>query len=108
MGWGLGDGTGTRIDTPNAAHDVKSKALHSSERPSEGEIPLHAALSIGETLAPFTWRFAAALMYFMVVFSIATVGYRAIEGRSWFDSFYMTLVTLTTVGSRDVAKNNAG
>lgn len=27
-----------------------------------------------------------------------TVGFRLIEGQSWFDSFYMTLVTLTTIG----------
>lgn len=27
-----------------------------------------------------------------------TVGFRLIEGHSWFDSFYMTLVTLTTIG----------
>lgn len=27
-----------------------------------------------------------------------TLGFRLIEGQSWFDSFYMTLVTLTTIG----------
>ena len=27
-----------------------------------------------------------------------TVGFRLIEGQGWFDSFYMTLVTLTTIG----------
>lgn len=27
-----------------------------------------------------------------------TVGFRLIEGQSWFESFYMTLVTLTTIG----------
>ncbi len=28
-----------------------------------------------------------------------TVGYRLIEGAPWWDAFYMTVITLTTVGS---------
>ncbi|MDP6610208.1 MAG: potassium channel protein, partial [Vicinamibacterales bacterium] len=32
------------------------------------------------------------------MFAGGTVGYRYIEGASWWDSFYMTVITLTTVG----------
>jgi hypothetical protein len=32
------------------------------------------------------------------LFLIGTVGYRLVEGASWWDSFYMTVITITTVG----------
>jgi voltage-gated potassium channel len=37
---------------------------------------------------------------------VATLGYRAIEGWSWFDSFYMAVATLTSIGTEihDVSK----
>ena len=38
-----------------------------------------------------------------------TVGFRLIEGQSWFDSFYMTLVTLTTIGYEEtIALSQSG
>jgi voltage-gated potassium channel len=37
-----------------------------------------------------------------LVFAGGTVGYRLIEGAGWWDSFYMTVITLTTVGYREV------
>ncbi|GAC1404133.1 MAG: potassium channel protein [Candidatus Velthaea sp.] len=39
---------------------------------------------------------AGALLAFVIGFG--TLGYVAIEGWSWFDAFYMTITTLTTVG----------
>jgi voltage-gated potassium channel len=36
------------------------------------------------------------------VLGLGTVGYRIIEGRAWFDSFYMALISLTTVGYNEV------
>lgn len=36
------------------------------------------------------------------VFVLGTVGYRLIEDADWWESFYMTAITLTTVGYREV------
>lgn len=32
------------------------------------------------------------------VFAVGTVGYRVLEGASWWDAFFMTVITVTTVG----------
>ncbi|TXC81635.1 potassium channel family protein [Luteibaculum oceani] len=37
------------------------------------------------------------------VFIIGTLGYRIIEGYDWLDAFYMTLITVSTVGYGEVA-----
>ncbi|GAC1424884.1 MAG: potassium channel protein [Candidatus Velthaea sp.] len=44
---------------------------------------------------------AGALLAFVI--GSGTVGYVGIEGWSWFDSFYMTVTTLTTVGGGEPA-----
>ena len=36
------------------------------------------------------------------VLLLGTIGYRSIEGRPWFDSFYMALISLTTVGYNEM------
>jgi len=36
------------------------------------------------------------------VFAAGMVGYRLIEGAGWWDAFYMTAITITTVGYREV------
>jgi voltage-gated potassium channel len=38
---------------------------------------------------------------------IGAVGFRLIEGASWLDSVYMTVITLTTVGYREVFELSA-
>lgn len=45
-------------------------------------------------------RFALGLMVIAVL--MGTFGYRFIEGVSWFDAYYMSLVTLSTVGFGEV------
>lgn len=45
-------------------------------------------------------RIAVSLMVFAV--ALGTFGYRCIEHTSWFDSYYMSLVTLSTVGFGEV------
>ena len=43
------------------------------------------------------------------VFVLGTLGFRWIEGQSWFDSFYMTLITMTTIGySETIHLSQAG
>jgi voltage-gated potassium channel len=43
-----------------------------------------------------------AIIAFLAVFVFGVVGYRVLEGYSWFDALYMTVITLTTVGYREV------
>ena len=33
-----------------------------------------------------------------LLIAVGTVGYRIIEGWSWFDSFYVAVITLTSIG----------
>ena len=45
---------------------------------------------------------AVALLLLVLVTSGGTVGYVVVEGWSWWDAFYMTVITVTTVGYREV------
>ena len=43
-----------------------------------------------------------ALLLLVLVTAGGTVGYVVVEGWSWWDAFYMTIITVTTVGYREV------
>ena len=45
---------------------------------------------------------AVALLLLVLVTAGGTVGYVLVEGWSWWDAFYMTVITVTTVGYREV------
>ena len=60
------------------------------------------AITLGAALRPFRQRFLAAGLYFLLVFLIGTVGYRAIEGWPWPEALYMSVTTLTSVGFMEV------
>lgn len=47
-------------------------------------------------------RVATALAWLLVTTIIGTVGYRVIEGWTWLDSLFMTVITLSTVGYMEV------
>jgi voltage-gated potassium channel len=47
-------------------------------------------------------RLARTIGFLALVFAGGTIGYRLIEHANWWDSFYMTAITLTTVGYREV------
>jgi voltage-gated potassium channel len=47
-------------------------------------------------------RFRRAATFVFAVTVMGTIGYHLIEGADWFDSFYMTVVTITTVGFLEV------
>jgi voltage-gated potassium channel len=50
-----------------------------------------------------------AIVLFFVVCVVGTVGYVVVEGWSFMDAFYMTMITVTTVGYREVhAMSRAG
>ncbi len=47
-------------------------------------------------------RLSRSLALVAALFAIGSVGYVVIERASWWDAFYMTVITLTTVGYREV------
>ena len=47
-------------------------------------------------------RLARTAGFLALVFAGGTIGYRLIENTDWWDAFYMTVITLTTVGYREV------
>lgn len=47
-------------------------------------------------------RLRVAVLLMVIAICIGTVGYRIIEHTPWFDSYYMSLVTLSTVGFGEV------
>jgi voltage-gated potassium channel len=49
-------------------------------------------------------RFIFMLLIPVLLIAVGTLGYHAIEGWTWFDSLYMTVITLTTVGFREVGE----
>jgi voltage-gated potassium channel len=53
-------------------------------------------------------RFRLPLALLVLTVAYGTVGYRVLEGWSWLDSVYMTMITLTTVGYREVQPLDAG
>jgi voltage-gated potassium channel len=47
-------------------------------------------------------RLSRATLLLVAVFLVGTLGYRLIEGASWWDAFFMTVITLSTVGYDEV------
>ncbi|MCS7182506.1 MAG: potassium channel protein [Thermoanaerobaculum sp.] len=47
-------------------------------------------------------RLGFGLLLLATVLIVGTVGYHLIEGAPWWDAFYMTVITVTTVGFREV------
>lgn len=58
--------------------------------------------SLSEQLRPFAFRFVGATLYFVVLALLGTFGFIRIEGWSWFDGMYMSVVTLSSVGFSEV------
>jgi voltage-gated potassium channel len=53
-------------------------------------------------------RFRFVGLGLVATLAVGTVGYRLVEGWSWLDSFFMTLITVTTVGYGEVHPLDAG
>lgn len=49
-------------------------------------------------MRPFETPLARAIVFVTAIFVAGTVGYRILEDASWWDSFFMTVITVTTVG----------
>ncbi|MBP8034458.1 MAG: potassium channel protein [Bacteroidia bacterium] len=48
------------------------------------------------------YRFYAPLLILLSLWVVGTIGYVFIEDYSWFDAFYMTIITVATVGYQEV------
>ncbi len=51
---------------------------------------------------PIRFRLMVYLIIFFAVVAGGTIGFKAIEGKSWVDAFYFIIVTMATVGYGDV------
>jgi voltage-gated potassium channel len=58
--------------------------------------------SLIEELRPFGVRFAWAALYLNAVIFAGALGFRVIERWTWFDSFYMSATTVSSVGFMEV------
>jgi len=47
-------------------------------------------------------RLGAAVLFLVAVIIIGVIGYRALEGYTWLEALYMTIITISTVGFREV------
>jgi voltage-gated potassium channel len=81
---------------------VRSRSHKSPEPAASGDVTIHASLSLGDVLRPFVGRFVGATVYFVVLVTLAMVGYHSIEGWGWFESFYMSVTTVTSVGFMEI------
>ena len=48
------------------------------------------------------YRFYAPLLILLSLWVVGTIGYVLIENYTWFDAFYMTIITVATVGYQEV------
>jgi len=51
----------------------------------------------------FAYRIGMATLILIAVFIIGSVGFHLIEGMNFFDGFYMTFITISTIGFREIA-----
>ena len=63
---------------------------------------------LSEVLGPFWRRFAWASGYFVAILLMGTVAYRFIEQWDWFNSFYMAVTTVSSVGFMEVEPLSPG
>ena len=50
----------------------------------------------------FESKIFLALFFMFLVFSIGVIGFRYNSGYTWIDAIYMTIITITTVGFKEV------
>ena len=54
------------------------------------------------TISVFRTRLVAALALLVLVYMAGVLGFKFISGYNWLDAIYMTVITITTVGFKEV------
>jgi len=80
-------------------HRVRRHRPHGGLRATSFEQP---PITLGEALRPFLRRFGIAGLYFIALFLIGASGYWFLEGWGWFESLYMAVTTVSSVGYMEV------
>jgi voltage-gated potassium channel len=80
-------------------HRVRRHRPHGELRAKGFEQP---PITLGEALRPFLRRFGIVGLYFIAVFLIGAGGYLFLEGWGWFESLYMAVTTVSSVGYMEV------
>lgn len=60
------------------------------------------------SLRPHVHRLLVPVAILVVLLAAGTLGYQLVEGWGWLDALYMTVITITTVGFREVHPLSAG
>jgi voltage-gated potassium channel len=60
------------------------------------------------SLRPHVHRLLVPVAILVVLLATGTLGYQLVEGWGWFDALYMTVITITTVGFREVHPVSSG
>lgn len=58
-------------------------------------------LALKRRAGPF-WRLAVAFAVFAVIFVLGVAGFMLVEGWTFFESLYMVVITLSTVGFQEI------
>ncbi|MBW3601301.1 MAG: potassium channel protein [Actinobacteria bacterium] len=64
--------------------------------------PAHPRAGTGASLSPQLRRLRIALSFFFGALALGVLGYRLLLGLGWIDALYMTVITVSTVGFREV------
>lgn len=56
----------------------------------------------------FSSKLVLALFLLFVIFTVGVLGYKILSGYTWVDAFYMTVITITTVGYGTVTELSPG
>lgn len=87
----------------------RQQGIHPEEFFQSAADRLLARAHIGPGIdAQTSKRFLIGLVSGVAVLAFGTIGFVLIESASWFDSFYMTIVTVTTVGYSEIIPLGTG
>ena len=73
-----------------------------SKKPVTGMRRMHMRILKWKTKYGTCWQLVAGFVVLSLIFILGIIGYMMLEGWNFFDSFYMVVITLSTVGFQEV------